>query len=625
MSMHPSSAVMRRRSTRRGRNWSEGTTISAFTLVDDRADLAADDEKAWSCEDDYRYPLKESIVDPWEQCYDIVDEFDDDLIKGIKDEISSLLVVASLFLAVVTAFLIESGKLLQAEPIEIAADRLGLIVQFLNSTGTNQRIIPPLAPSQPSRSSITLNQLWYMSLFQSLAAVILGTLCLQWLSAFKHRNKGRTQDRALALRQMRYEGLIGWGVPHVPAVLLFNVQAALILFALGLLELLWSENKDVAVPVLIVAGVTIFLLAMVTMLPLIQSVTAWIIHRSAVLTAILGSFLAQYFVNKEFRERIYKWRRDQLPLLIDTHWEDYDELWRCKREEWGPQAHSEVNDSDYSHYLARSLAAVMDALIARPSAVHIVHNCLQEVHGSKAQAKTFRGLFHQTFTTDEEELLATASIGGEDFAALRKDFLSAHVLQYFVARNEKLHKTVLRHRVELFIRVNNTACRSKVEVGKSIECPLFSRRDVLRIGMGTRRQILDCVKNILGFRHLSTNELKATRVIIYNSSDKSQIHTKLLETIQDLARELYVWRANRRDTWGYNQVLEAIFACFPQLGHQVQTEIDERGTPGATEVDQGIDESNRVNYPNQDPEEWEEHEPGDVRELECHLLVRTQA
>ncbi|KAF5346079.1 hypothetical protein D9756_010837 [Leucocoprinus leucothites] len=615
------------------------STASAFTLVDERVDTTIDDEKTWSCEDDYRYPLKESIVDPWEQCYDIVDGFDEDLVKGVKDEISNLLVVASLFLAVVTAFLIESGKLLQAEPAELTAVRLGQVVQLLNSTDAGQRTVPPYESPPPSRASITINQLWYMSFFQSLAAVILGTLCLQWLSAFTHRTKGKTQDRALALRQMRYEGLIGWGVPHVPAVLLLNVQAALILFAVGLLELLWTENKDVAFPVAIVAGVTIFLLVLTTMLPLLQSITAWIcpstlvipqcpfkspvswiIHRSAVLLALGGSFLVQLFVGGELRQRIYRWRREQVPLLTDTNWEEYDELWRRKREERGPQAHAEANDHDYSHYLARGLAAVMDALIAKPSAVHIVHNCLQDVHGSRAQAKTFKSLFRQSFTTDEEDLLATASIAGEDFFTLRKDFLSAHVLQYFVAHNEKLHKTVLKHRAELFIRINNTACQSKVEVGKTIMCPITSQKDATRLALGTRRQFLECIKNILGNRHISQDELHATRAIILSIDLRVHVSARFHKTIQDLAKELAVWRTSRGDTWNYNQTLQAIVVRFPQLRNQFGMEADEKATVGVENVHASGD--NKVEFSQgQEQDNWEERNSGDEGRLESHPLV----
>lgn len=399
--------------------------------------------------------------------------------------------------------MIESAKWLKPDSSDASADLLRQVVELLNQTNTKVQPLPPSESFTPNINVVTINQLWFLSMIQSLAAVVLGTLCLQWLSAFTRRSRAKTHDNALALRQMRYEGLIGWGVPRVPAILLLNVQAALVLFAIGLLWFLWYTNKDVAFPVAIVAGVTIFLLVMTTLMPLLQSTAAWIyprslsipqcpfkspisfiIHRFVILLALCGSYLIEWFVGSTLRNRIRSWRNEQKPLLTDTVWEYYDELWRKKREDKGPQAYTEENDARYSHYLAHGLASVMSALIAKPSAVHIIHNCLQDIHGSKAQAKTFKKLFRINFSRDEEELLATAAIRGEDMFTFRKDFLSAHVLQYFVNHNDKLHRTVLKHRVELFIRVNNTANQHKVEVGKTITCPITSHQDAASISMG---------------------------------------------------------------------------------------------------------------------------------------------
>jgi hypothetical protein len=41
---------------------------------------------------------------------------------------------------------------------------------------------------------------------------------------------------------------------------------------------------------------------------------------------------------------------------------------------------------------------------------------------------------------------------------LRRDFLNAREVQCFVAHNQKLHRILLPHRVELYIRINNSLC-----------------------------------------------------------------------------------------------------------------------------------------------------------------------
>lgn len=399
--------------------------------------------------------------------------------------------------------MLESAKWLKAEPPERSSDLLHQLVQLINTTNFVQSETDSPVPFIPDPDIITINQLWFLSMTQSLAAVVLGTLCLQWLSAFERKLTSKTYDKALALRKLRYDGFIGWGVPRVPAILLLNVQGALVLFAFGLLSFLWTVNRSVAFPVAIVAGVTSFLLILTTMLPLLQSVVGWInprslripqcpfkspisfaVHRIAVALAIIGSFLVQKFVGSEGRERIQAWREEQIPLLTDYLWEEYDELWRRKCEEEDPWADNKENNKHYSHYLAHGLASVMREHILKPSAVHIVHKCLQDIHGSKTHAKTFRKLFQKDFTKDEEELLATGSIRGEDMFTLRKDFLSSHVLQTFVDHNDKLHDTVLKHRVELFIRVNNTVITHRAEVGKTIKCPIISQYDAASLAMG---------------------------------------------------------------------------------------------------------------------------------------------
>ncbi|TFK66746.1 hypothetical protein BDN72DRAFT_771583, partial [Pluteus cervinus] len=44
----------------------------------------------------------------WQQCYQRVKEYDDDMCKVWKDEIDKLLIFAGLFSAAVTAFIVES-------------------------------------------------------------------------------------------------------------------------------------------------------------------------------------------------------------------------------------------------------------------------------------------------------------------------------------------------------------------------------------------------------------------------------------------------------------------------------------------------------------------------------------
>ncbi|KAJ3561889.1 hypothetical protein NP233_g9917 [Leucocoprinus birnbaumii] len=215
----------------------------------------------WTCErEPYRYPIDESPKDPWERCYDVVDKSDEELCKDLKDEISYLLVVASLFLGIVTAFTMESMKWIHLDQGDATNQLLNQVVVLLNDTskqGTATGVSS--TASVPEDYAIIVSQLWFLSMTLSLSAVVVGTLCLQWLSAFRRTDiKYMPHEEALALRQLRFEGLIWWHVPRVPAILLLTVQGALVLFAIGLLYLLWNINRRVALPVAIVSGIAVF-------------------------------------------------------------------------------------------------------------------------------------------------------------------------------------------------------------------------------------------------------------------------------------------------------------------------------------------------------------------------------
>ncbi|KAF9444792.1 hypothetical protein P691DRAFT_711317 [Macrolepiota fuliginosa MF-IS2] len=520
----------------------------------------------WTCKHElYRYPIEEAPEDPWERCYDVVDRNDEELCKDLKDEISYLLVVASLFLAIVTAFTVESVKSLQGDNEKATVLLLGQVVRLLNNSSTQGTAQP--IETRPTKNDIVVNQLWFLSMTLSLSAVVIGTLCLQWVSAFRRTNvKHQPHQDALALRQLRFEGLIGWGVTRVPAILLLTVQGALVLFAVGLLYFLWSANMRVAIPVTIVSGVSVVFLALTTLMPLLQSVIGWIIpstlvipqcpykspiswvvHRGAVLLSL--STALPFSLLPPFRERMTVWRKQQFNLLTDYLWQEYDELWRHQRESRGPQA-SKTGTDKYSFYLSRGLASAMETLVFQPSAVHIIHRCLQEFHGTSAEVETFEDLLHKSFNPAEGALLAAnhspSSMTGRDnripapsqshLEILRRDFLNAHALQHFVAHNQKLHRILLPHRVELYVRIKNSSQGLELSkdlndhhlvynenetelIGSSIECPIQSLRDAQGLSSELRFQFLRCADRLIGTEWFGEGDMKSVEYVLYVAED----------------------------------------------------------------------------------------------------------
>lgn len=398
-------------------------------------------------------------------------------------------------------------------------DLLRSVVQLLNDPGS-QTTIPPPQPFVPKNHYIVVNQLWFLSMTLTIGAVVVGTLCLQWLSAFRRADvKHMPHDDALALRQLRFDGLMAWGVPFVPAALLVAVQSALVLFAIGLLYLLWSVNRQVAFPVAVVGGVSVILLALTTTMPLLQSVVGWMlpktltvpqcpykspiswaVHRLCVSLATICSF--PFVRLSGDGSRISGWHERQLKLLPDFLWQEYDELWRRQRERRGPQS---SKTKGYSYYLARALASAMGALIFRDD-VHIIHGCLQDFHGTKAEVETLKELFQVELTGAEESLLQgtiphPTQPGNPTVkhpstlkrVHLRRDFLNAHTLQHFAKHNQKLHRTLLPQRVELYVRIKNSPYANECtegeledrwSIGSSVGCPIRSLHDAQQLSAG---------------------------------------------------------------------------------------------------------------------------------------------
>lgn len=186
---------------------------------------------------------------------------------------------AGLFSAVVTAFIIESYQWLQADPADETLQVLREISAQLS--GSFPSVSDSLAKSSPSSASsstsydpssmqVTVNVLWFSSLVMSLVAALFAILVQQWLQEYPLRGIVSIGRSGVRVRQYRYEALHQWGVPDLVAILPVLLQIALILFFVGLLNLLWALNKVVAgtiVAVLIIPAV--FLVASST-LPLIK-------------------------------------------------------------------------------------------------------------------------------------------------------------------------------------------------------------------------------------------------------------------------------------------------------------------------------------------------------------------
>ncbi|KAF8888739.1 hypothetical protein BD779DRAFT_1403033, partial [Infundibulicybe gibba] len=202
----------------------------------------------------------------WKKAYDKADQFDREFCGGWNSEIDSLLTFAGLFSAVVTAFTVESYKLLQPDPQDMTNHiLLNLTAQL---AGRDAIELPIFTPSQ---SSLRINTLWFLSLTFSLTAGLVGILCKQWLRHYQ-QDISKPPKEALAMRQFRYDAFLRCRVMNILGALPILLGLGLILFFVGLIDFLWDLSMVVSIPVAILIGTGFTFLVVTTSAPAFQYV-----------------------------------------------------------------------------------------------------------------------------------------------------------------------------------------------------------------------------------------------------------------------------------------------------------------------------------------------------------------
>ncbi|KAK1221593.1 hypothetical protein PQX77_015606 [Marasmius sp. AFHP31] len=207
-------------------------------------------------------------------------KYDEDVSKGWKDDMDTLMVFAALFSAVVTAFTIESYRWLSKDPednIILILTQISRQLPSLNiSDEQGSTSSASFAPFNPSPSSvIRINSFWFLSIVCSLLSAFFGLLCKQWLREHTRDTHTRSRAEALALRQLRNESFEKWGVSSMIATLPVLLEISLLFFFTGLLELLWLLH---IIPFTIAAtavGMGGALYLITTLLPALSIVTAF--------------------------------------------------------------------------------------------------------------------------------------------------------------------------------------------------------------------------------------------------------------------------------------------------------------------------------------------------------------
>ncbi|PVG03049.1 hypothetical protein CPB86DRAFT_793958 [Serendipita vermifera] len=206
----------------------------------------------------------------WEIYNHKAGEVDREMIKDWNDSLNTLLIFTALYSAVLTAFIIESMKLLEEDPAETTRDILLTISKQLANMS-----FPAFeqASYHPPEYAVVVNGLFFTSLSFSLIASLLAVLALQWVANYDMGlNTSSVPKRALQ-RHVRFRGIEKWKMAELIASLPVLIFVALFLFFIGIADWLWHMNR--AISSIVMGGIGIcFLLYTITSVISIMHVDA---------------------------------------------------------------------------------------------------------------------------------------------------------------------------------------------------------------------------------------------------------------------------------------------------------------------------------------------------------------
>ncbi|CAE6495246.1 unnamed protein product [Rhizoctonia solani] len=201
-------------------------------------------------------------------------KWDAQLVEGWHKGMDVILLFAALFSAIVTAFLIESYKLLQVDNEEIIAAGIPTMIELLRAIAANQTpsiVVNATNPStdfKPTGIAVAINATWFLSLTLSVSVALLAMLVKQWGEGYRHGHDLSPPCFQARVRQARYDKLKRWKTEDIALALPVLMHTSLGLFLLGLVIFLYELNRTIVALVLIVVVSTFTIYLGTTLMPL---------------------------------------------------------------------------------------------------------------------------------------------------------------------------------------------------------------------------------------------------------------------------------------------------------------------------------------------------------------------
>jgi hypothetical protein len=356
---------------------------------------------------------------------------------------------------------IESYKWLQEDSGDVSVRLLAFMATQLANSTTPLPVALVQPPFSVSPSEVRINAVWFLSLTLALSTVLIGILCLQWLREYQ-RDAALSHKDAVALRQMRFEGLLYWRVPDILSVLPILLQSSLVLFFFGLLELLWTRNTIVAAFITAAVGVVMLFLAATTALPLLQYVftsdphlrvhqcpykspQSWLFYQIGTIFFLLLDSLHLWWSSLEESPS----SRRLLKSRGDLNWLNYDMRWRALRDAQEVVRGTPRKLSDWDD-IVHGLQWLNTTFSQSVKGVHPIHHALVDLDLSAA-ALTVSGLY-QDGQIDNATLRVMLDDRFSPTESQKRDILSA----YYLHIHQNSHPSLKTSYIETVVRILNS-------------------------------------------------------------------------------------------------------------------------------------------------------------------------
>jgi hypothetical protein len=224
---------------------------------------------------------------------------------------------------------VESYQSLQEDLAQTSVDLLRQISHQLANSSF------PAAPNSSQfhaqRSDVRVNVCWFVSLLLSLVVALFGIFLKQWMRTYMKWTDVTPDREAVALRQFRYRSLESWRLGTILTLLPTLLQLSVILFLSGLLVFLWHLDRMVANVMAVLLIITFFLVATVTVLPVISRTCPYRSPLSEILALSLWRVTSYAkLVGRAFRHIITsRWRyalRRFLWTVVFERWRDISKI-----------------------------------------------------------------------------------------------------------------------------------------------------------------------------------------------------------------------------------------------------------------------------------------------------------